>query len=446
MQPPDCDVLIVGSGLVGATCACALLQGGMRIVLVEAKPQPPPTPYLQKPGINELDLQKPGKDELASPLPKGITNELDLQQGQIDKFDLRTFAITRASERIFTNLGVWEKITAQRVSLFREMHVWDAGGPGKIHFNSAALNEPTLGYIVEQNVIQTALTARLAEFENLTCYRPAKVQSFNLTADETAMQVQLDNGQCLTTRLLIGAEGANSSIRTNAGIQYKRRDHGQQAIVATVQTAQPHQETAWQRFLPTGPLAFLPLTDAHTSSIVWSIDTPLAQRLMALEKDTFQQQLEKAFAFKLGAVKDSSQRAAFPLQSRHVLNYVQPRLALVGDAAHTVLPLAGQGLNLGLLDAAALSEILINAHTRGRDFGSYRQLRRYERWRKGDNFATLKAMEGFKHLFGSSNGILIRARNAGLRFTDAAAPIKQIIMQHATGSTGDLPRLAQYLS
>jgi 2-octaprenylphenol hydroxylase len=434
MQPQNCDVLIVGSGLVGATCACALLQGGMRLVLVEAKPQPSPTP----------DLQKPAKDQLASPLPKQIINELDLQQGQIDKFDLRTFALTRASERIFTNLGIWEKITAQRVSLFREMHVWDAGGPGMIHFNSAALHEATLGYIVEQRVIQTALTARLAEFDNLTCYRPAKVQSFNLTADKTAMQVQLDNGQCVTTRLLIGAEGANSSIRTNAGIQYKGRDHGQQAIVATVQTAQPHQETAWQRFLPTGPLAFLPLSDAHTSSIVWSIDTPLAQHLMALEKDTFQQELEKAFASKLGAVKDSSQRAAFPLQSRHVLNYVQPRLALVGDAAHTVLPLAGQGLNLGLLDAAALSETVLNAHARGSDFGSYRELRRYERWRKNDNFAMLKVMEGFKQLFGTSNGLLTWARNVGLSLTNAAAPIKQIIMQHASGLTGNLPRLAQY--
>jgi 2-polyprenylphenol 6-hydroxylase len=434
MQPQNCDVLIVGSGLVGATCACALLQGGMRLVLVEAKPQPSPTP----------DLQKPAKDQLASPLPKQIINELDLQQGQIDKFDLRTFALTRASERIFTNLGIWEKITAQRVSLFREMQVWDAGGPGMIHFNSAALHEATLGYIVEQRVIQMALTARLAEFDNLTCYRPAKVQSFNLTADKTAMQVQLDNGQCVTTRLLIGAEGANSSIRTNAGIQYKGRDHGQQAIVATVQTAQPHQETAWQRFLPTGPLAFLPLSDAHTSSIVWSIDTPLAQHLMALEKDTFQQELEKAFASKLGAVKDSSQRAAFPLQSRHVLNYVQPRLALVGDAAHTVLPLAGQGLNLGLLDAAALSETVLNAHARGSDFGSYRELRRYERWRKNDNFAMLKVMEGFKQLFGSSNGLLTWARNVGLSLTNAAAPIKQIIMQHASGLTGNLPRLAQY--
>jgi 2-octaprenylphenol hydroxylase len=407
MQPINCDVLIVGSGIVGATLATALLQGGMQVVLVEAKPKIP----------------------LSPPLP--------------DEFDLRTFALTRASERIFANLDVWEKIAAQRYSPFREMYVWDAGGEGEIHFNSAALNEPTLGYIVEQGVIQAALTSRLAEFETLSSYRPASVQAFNLTTDETAMQVHLDTGQSLTTRLLISAEGANSSIRTHAGIPYQLRDHGQQAIVATVQTARPHQETAWQRFLPTGPLAFLPLSDPQTSSIVWSIDTPLAQKLMALDTKAFQQELEKAFVLKLGAVTDCGPRGAFPLQSRHALHYVQPRLALVGDAAHTVLPLAGQGLNLGLSDAAALSEIVLNAQARGRDFGHYRELRRYERWRKGENLAMLKVMDGFKYLFGQRSNPLKWARNLGMSLTDAAAPLKQVIMQYAMGLKGDLPRLAQ---
>lgn len=417
MQSTDCDVLIVGSGLVGATLACALLQGGLRVIVVEAKPHISPT--TPSPGINEK------------------------QPSQKHQYDLRTFALTRASQQIFAHLRVWEKITAQRVSPFREMHVWDASGVGEIHFDSATLNEPTLGYIVEQNVIQTALTYQLAEFENLTTYRPAKVQSFNLTENEALMQVHLDNGASLTTRLLVSAEGANSSIRTKAGIQYQLRDHGQQAIVATVQTEHSHQETAWQRFLPTGPLAFLPLSDSHTSSIVWSIDTPPAQRLMALEKEAFQIELEKALAFKLGIVKDSSQRAAFPLQSRYVLNYVQPRLALVGDAAHSILPLAGQGLNLGLLDAAALSEVILNAQARNRDVGSYRELRRYERWRKGDNLAMMKLMEGFKHLFSTPSSLFTLARNVGLNLTNSTTPIKQILTQYAMGLKGDLPKLAQ---
>jgi 2-octaprenylphenol hydroxylase len=420
MQHFDCEVLIVGSGIVGATLACALLQSGMKVIMVEAKPQSPNPPI----PITEVDLIK------QAPV---------IQQF----FDLRTFALTRASEQIFRNLGVWEMMMAQRVSPFREMQVWDANGSGAIHFDSALLNEPTLGYIVEQTVIQTALTTRLTEFDNLTVYRPAKVDDFRLINSATGMQVQLDNGEVLTTRLLISAEGAQSSLRTMAGIRYHMRDHGQQAIVATVETEKPHQQTAWQRFLPTGPLAFLPLSPPQTSSIVWSIHTPLAQHLMKLEPAEFNAELATSLAFQLGAIINSSERATFPLQSRHVFNYVQPRLALVGDAAHTILPLAGQGLNLGLLDAATLSEVILTAYQKNRDFGHYQKLRRYERWRKGENLAMLKIMEGFKYLFESRLATVNWARNIGLSLTDNLSPLKQVIIQQAMGLSGQLPKLAQ---
>jgi len=416
MQPFDCEVLIVGNGIVGATLACALLQAGMKVAVVEAKPVAPTTPTTDL--INQATDNQP-------------------------PFDRRTFALTRASAQIFSNLGVWDMIIAQRASPFREMHVWDAKGAGAIHFDSALLNEPTLGYIVEQNVIQTALATQLATYDNLTFYSPAKVDHFNRFNSDTGMQVQLDNGEILTTRLLISAEGAHASLRTLAGIRYQIREHGQQAIVATVETEKPHQQTAWQRFLPTGPLAFLPLSPPQTSSIVWSIDTALAQRLMKLEPAEFNAELATALAFQLGAVLKSSERAAFPLQSRYVLNYVQPRLALVGDAAHTILPLAGQGLNLGLLDAATLSEVVLMAYQKNRDFGHYRELRRYERWRQGENFAMLKIMEGFKYLFESPLPTITWARNVGLTLTDNLLPLKRMIIQQAMGLSGPLPKLAQ---
>ncbi len=419
MQNLDTDVIIVGDGIIGATLAIALLQQDMQVVLIEAKPPAATTPL----SSNTIDKSK--SDPLREPV------------------DLRTFALSRASERILMRLGLWEPIVTQGVSAFREMHVWDANGSGEIHFDSAQLAEPTLGYIVEQHVIQTALTAKLAEFNKLTYYRPVKVQSFNLTDHQTAMQVYLDNGQQLTTRLLVGAEGAHSPTRTLAGIPYKLLDHGQQAIVATVTTEFPHQETAWQRFLSTGPLAFLPLADPYTSSIVWSIDTPLGQRVMALDSADFHQELEQAFAAKLGKITASSKRVVFPLQSRYVLNYVKPRLALVGDAAHTILPLAGQGLNLGLLDMAALSEVILTAYANRTDFGHYRELRRYERWRKGNNLMMLKAMDSFKYLFGTSSVPLTWARNVGLSMIDIAKPVKPIIMRQAMGFTSDLPQLAQ---
>lgn len=405
----DHEVIIVGGGIVGSTLACALLQGGMHVALVEALPLDPP------------------------PLAKSTW---------LEEFDLRVFALTRASERIFTNLDVWEAIRAYRVSTFQQMCVWDAHGSGAIHFDCAALVESALGHIVEHKVLLSALTMRLAEFSQLTWYRPAKVTQFTRTADR--ITVHLDNGHSLKTRLLVSAEGANASIRTLAGIPYNLHDYAQQAIVATVRTELPHGETAWQRFLPTGPLAFLPLTEPDYCSIVWSVDTPQVARLMALDSAAFEAELTQAFAAKLGNVVASSQRAAFTLQRRHALQYVQSRIALVGDAAHTVHPLAGQGVNLGLLDAAALSEVLLEAFASGRDCGDYTILRRYERWRKGHNFAVQTLMDGFKYLFSRDIFPWPWLRNFGLNFTDSNEWVKRLIMQQAMGVTGDLPRLAQF--
>lgn len=402
MQKSDHDVIIVGSGTVGATLACALLQGGMRVALIEMVP----------------------------PIPRIATP------------DLRVFALTRASENIFINLGLWKRIVQQGASPFRQMHVWEQQSTSHIHFDSATLVEPFLGHIVAQSVLQTVLFEQLAQFDALTWYRPAKIRQFDPPTDRNHTKVYLEDGTILTTRLLVSAEGRQASIRTLAGIPYTLYDYGQQAIVTQVVTELSHQETAWQRFLPTGPLAFLPLIDPQQCSIVWSVDTPIAQQLMVIEKGAFLTALTNAFASQLGTVLDCEQRLIFSLQRRYVQQYVQPRLALVGDAAHTVHPLAGQGVNLGLLDVATLSEVILNAFAMQRDFGQYPVLRRYERWRKGHNLAMALLMDGFKQLFSTHLSPLRWSRRLGLNITNNNSLLKRFIMQRAMGLTGDLPKLA----
>jgi 2-octaprenylphenol hydroxylase len=398
------DMVIAGGSMVGATLANALAASGLRIAVVEA------------------------------------SSETGVQPGA--EYDLRVSAVTEASRRLFETLEVWPAMVARRVSPFREMEVWDAAGSGRIHFDGADIGVDALGYIVENRVIQAALIERLERFDDIDLIRPGSVEHFVPGADH--VEVELDNGTALHGRLLVGADGARSRVRTEAGIPVRGWDYEQTAVVATVKTERPHHETAWQRFLPTGPLAFLPLRDGYCS-IVWSTDPAQAQVLLELDDAGFCQQLSQAFDGALGAVLSTSRRAGFPLRLQHARSYVASRLALVGDAAHTIHPLAGQGVNLGLLDAAALAEVVYDSWRRGRDPGEFMVLRRYERWRKGDNLAMMSVMDGFKRLFGARGAALRQVRNLGLSLVDHVAPVKQSIMRRAMGTVGDLPRLARGL-
>lgn len=395
------DIAIVGGGCVGATLACALAQAGLNVAVIEAR-------------------------EPQRVWPAGSV-------------DIRVFAITRASERIFRSVGCWDAIERGGISPFRDMRVWDAGGPGAIHFDSAELGEPTLGYIIEQRVIQAALNARMETLPTLTRRCPAELGDFAVEGD--TMRVTLADGRILHTRLLVGADGAASRVRGMAGIAIGTRDYQQEAVVAVVRTEQPHQETAWQRFLPTGPLAFLPLRDGR-SSIVWSTTPQEAAELCALDEALFCERLGVAFEHRLGRITGVEERARFPLRRLHAKHYIAERLALVGDAAHVIHPLAGQGVNLGLLDAATLSEVVLDTRAAGRDVGLHSNLRRYERWRHGDNRAMQLAMDGFKDLFGSPAPPLRLLRTAGLGLADRAGPLKQMLARHAMGLAGDLPRMA----
>ncbi|WJW75878.1 UbiH/UbiF/VisC/COQ6 family ubiquinone biosynthesis hydroxylase [Thiohalobacter sp. IOR34] len=396
------DVLIAGGGCVGATLACALGEVGFRVGLIEARPP-------------------------ATDWPAGSV-------------DLRVYAVTVASQRIFENLDAWPGMLARGVSPYEAMEVWDAASGGRIRFDAAEIGEPVLGHIIEQRVMVAALMERLEALPGVQRLCPAEVTDFETAGD--AVRVRLGDGRQLGAKLLVAADGKGSRVRERAAIPVQRYDYRQQAVVCVVSTERPNPATAWQRFLAEGPLAFLPLADGR-SSIVWSTTPEQAEELCALDEAAFRARLGEAFDYRLGAITAVGERARFPLARQHAERYVEPRLALVGDAAHVIHPLAGQGVNLGLLDAAALAEVLAGTRERGRDIGGLSALRKYERWRRGDNLAMMLAMDGFKHLFGSELPPLQRLRGLGLGLADRLTPLKTLLVRHAMGLDGDLPALAR---
>lgn len=387
------DVVIVGGGMVGTALACALGDTSLSVAVIEAN-----TPNYDWP---------------------------------VNSFDLRVSAITRASEKFLDQLGVWQTIHNERACAYHDMHVWDAGGDGFIHFDCAEIGEANLGHIVENRVINKALTLRAKQFVNVTVYCPATPCTLQL--DNDSAQLELDDGTLLKTELLIGADGGQSWVRQQAGISVDTRDYRQTAVVANVTTELPHQYTAWQRFLPTGPLAFLPLTNDNTSSIVWSTTAEEAERLRQLDEVSFNTELEIAFAATLGKIVSSGPRASFPIKGQHAAHYVKPHLALIGDAAHTIHPLAGQGVNLGFADARCLAETVLTASETRRSIGSLKTLRRYERSRRGDNLLMLESMGMFKRLFSNTTPGLRELRNAGLNVANRSSIIKHFFMEKALG-------------
>jgi 2-octaprenylphenol hydroxylase len=296
-----------------------------------------------------------------------------------------------------------------------------------------------LGYIVENRVIQAALEARLEALNSVTWFRPARLRGF--TVEPGCVRVALE-GKEIRASLLVGADGSESQVRRRAGIPSAVHGYGQQALVTNVRTEYSHEETAWQRFLPSGPLAFLPLPEDY-SSIVWSTTPVAAMDLSRMPSEEFALELGRAFDLRLGSITWVGPRATFPLRSIRAHRYVQHRVALIGDSAHTIHPLAGQGVNLGFLDAATLAEVIAEARAKGRDFGALLTLRRYERWRKSHNLSMQMAMDGLHLLFGSRFRVVRTVRNLGLQLTDAIAPVKRLIMLYAMGRLGDLPAVAR---
>ncbi len=396
-QRSQWDMVVVGGGLVGLLFA--------RLVTALS-----PTAALR---IAVLDRQSP-----AAPT---------------ERIGLRVSALSPASREMLEYCDVWAQLPAQRLSPYQRMVVWrdaQAGAAERLIFDAAEQGLSELGHIVENDLLRHALwqSAAAAGVQMITAAAPAA-----LAIGSDAVDLTLHDDRVLQTRLLVGADGASSWVRQSLAIENGWRAYGQRGLVTHVQTEKPHAQTAWQRFLPDGPLAFLPLADGR-SSIVWSCPDAQAEALLALDAHALGQQLTVASQQQLGEITVSEPARAFPLAAAHAQRYVQERCALLGDAAHQIHPLAGQGVNLGMLDAAVLADELVS-HLRqpGSDPGDLRPLGRYQRRRKGDNLATLGGMDILNSLFsrGSPGTATFAARGLGL--VQRFSPLKRELAEHALG-------------
>ncbi|UVL64398.1 2-octaprenyl-3-methyl-6-methoxy-1,4-benzoquinol hydroxylase [Pseudomonas sp. B21-032] len=401
------DLLIVGAGMVGSALALALQHSGLEILLLDGSPL----------SIKPFDQQS--------------------------AFEPRVSALSAASQRILERLGAWQGVSERRLSPYSDMHVWDGSGTGRIHFSAASVHAEVLGHIVENRVVQDGLLERLHDSE-IGLLANARLEQMRRSGDDWLLT--LADGRTLRAPLVIAADGANSAVRRLTGCETREWDYLHHALVTSVRCARPHQATAWQRFTDEGPLAFLPLLrdgQQDWCSIVWSTTPEQAEHLMALSDEAFCAELERAFEGRLGGVLQADPRVCVPLRQRHAKRYVAEGLALIGDAAHTIHPLAGQGVNLGFLDAAVLAEELLHAYERGERLADIRVLSRFERRRMPHNLALMAAMEGFERLFQADPLPLRWLRNSGLKWIEQLPEAKALFVRQALGLSGDLPELAR---
>jgi len=401
----DADVVIIGGGMVGGLLAAALAPLSV-IIIDSAEPKP-------------------------------------FEPGSAPAYDLRVSALSIASRRMLEAVDAWHGIEARRVCPYRDLSVWDGEVGGRTDFHAREVGAPELGYIVENRVIQLAVWDQLQKLSNVTCYCPATLKS--LETDASGVTVTLEGLQApahIRARIMVGADGATSAVRQQAGIAMNSTPYDQHALVANVSTALPQQQITWQRFVPTGPQAMLPLCGSK-ASIVWYHSESAVARLRELDNDAFIQELCKTFPEELGGILSVEARASFPITKAHAQTYTANRIALAGDAAHTVHPLAGQGVNIGLLDAAALAETLTKAHAAGRDIGAAQVLARYERWRRFENNLMIQSLDAIHKAFGEQPGWFKQLRSVGLNTVNNVPFVRQRLMQRAMGTEGDLPQLAR---
>jgi 2-octaprenyl-6-methoxyphenol hydroxylase len=419
----DYDVIVVGGGMVGASLACALAPLGLRIGVVEAVP---------------------------------------LTAAAQPSYDDRTVALAWGSRRIFEGIGVWDEIARLGATPIERIHISDRGHFGCTRLSAADLGREALGYVVENRVLGAALLARLQASTDVAWLCPARLEKFEPGDDLATVTIrQDDQSRTLRARLVIGADGADSVVRAAAGIAAKRTDYDQTAVVTNVTPERPHANTAYERFTETGPLALLPMNDcrplprvpapaapeppAHRCAVVWSARAGEVQTILGWSDDEYLAQLQARFGDRLGRLTKPGKRMAYPLKLTRVPEQAKPRLVVIGNAAHTVHPVAGQGFNLGLRDVAALAEALADALRNGEDIGALGVLQRYAARRMRDNRVTQAFTHGLIRVFANDFPPLVLARNLGLVAVDLLPPVKRAFVRVTSGLAGRLPRLARGL-
>jgi 3-demethoxyubiquinol 3-hydroxylase len=395
------DVVIVGGGMVGSAVACSLGNSSLKVAVIE------------------------------STLPLAFSAE--------QAHDLRVSALSIASKNILDTVGAWDGIVARRFCPFKRMRVWETAGDTE--FCSDDINYPELGYIVENRITQLALLDRLQEFDNIELICPSTITKINYSVGEDSL-LELEDGRQLSSKVLVAADGGQSRVRQIVGLGVTSWDYKQHALVIYIETAYEQQDITWQRFLPSGPQAFLPLT-GHYGSIVWYNSPDEVRRLKSLSYEALKDELLSAFPDCLGQVNKVLGVASFPLKRQHAQNYVKPGVVLVGDAAHMINPLAGQGVNIGLLDAAALGEVLVDAAKKGLALGDLSVLKRYEQLRRNENLKMMTVMDVFYQVFSNEILPIKLIRNLGLGLAERLLPAKNKVMRSAMGLEGKLPKLAR---
>jgi 2-octaprenyl-3-methyl-6-methoxy-1,4-benzoquinol hydroxylase len=394
------DVLIVGGGMVGAALGCCLGGGDFRVAIVESVY---PSAY------------RPNQE-----------------------MDLRVSALSVSSQTVMETVGAWQGVVSRRYCPFKRMRVWETTGDAE--FRADDIARPQLGHIVENRVIQLAFLEQIEQFENIDLFCP--VATRKIIYEGNGSSVELEDGRVLSGRLLVAADGGHSRVRQVSGIGVTAWDYRQHALVISVETEDGQQDMTWQRFVPSGPQAFLPLP-GHHASLVWYNSPDEIRRLGGVSDDVLLAELRREFPDCLGGLRRIVGRGSFPLKRQHAQDYVKPGVALIGDAAHTINPLAGQGVNIGFMDAAALAEVIISAAMQNYDFADVSVLLEYEKSRRRDNLLMMTTMDLFYRVFSNPHLPVKVFRNLGLGLAERLAPAKKRVMRYAMGLEGNLPKLAR---